>query len=93
MFKINDYFDGKVKSITFKTIKGTASTGVMAAGEYEFGTTTIEHLTVTSGEMTVLLPHNMKWKTYIPFETFVVDKNVKFKVKIKNDTSYICLYK
>lgn len=93
MFKTNEYFEGKVKSIAFTTKKGPATIGVMAAGEYEFGTSTVEHMTVTSGEMEVQLPGQTDWNTYKPFETFVVDKEVKFKVRLKGDTSYRCLYK
>ncbi len=93
MFKTNEYFDGKVKSIAFKTDEGAATIGVMAAGEYEFGTSTVEHMTVTSGKMEVQLPGESAWNTYKPFETFIVDKDVSFKVKVNGDTSYRCLYK
>ena len=93
MFKTNEYFDGKVKSIAFESNEGTATIGVMASGEYEFGTTTIEHMTVTSGEIAVQLPGEDIWKTYKAFETFIVEKDIKFKVKVSIDTSYRCLYK
>ncbi|MCD4774116.1 MAG: pyrimidine/purine nucleoside phosphorylase [Bacteroidales bacterium] len=93
MFKTNEYFDGKVKSIAFKSPEGNATIGVMAQGEYEFGTSTIEHMTVTSGKMTILLPEETEWKTYSQFETFIVDKDKKFKVKVDEDTSYKCIYK
>ena len=93
MFNTNEYFDGKVKSIAFEPKEGRATIGVMAAGEYEFGTATIEHMTVTSGEMNVLLPGENSWKCYKPFETFIVEKDVTFKVKVACDTSYRCLYK
>ncbi len=93
MFKTNEYFDGKVKSIAFKTEEGDATIGVMAEGEYEFGTSTTELMTVTSGAMQVMLPGETEWKTYKEFETFRVEKNVKFKVKLEGDTSYRCLYK
>jgi uncharacterized protein YaiE (UPF0345 family) len=93
MFKTNEYFDGKVVSIALETSEGPATVGVMAAGEYEFGTSTIEHMTVTSGEMQVQQPGESEWKTYKEFETFVVAKDVKFKVKMDTDTSYRCLYK
>ena len=93
MFKVNEYFDGKVKSIGFEGKEGRATIGVMAAGEYEFGTSTVEYMTVTSGEMLVMLPGETEWKTYKAFETFIVAKNVKFKVKMLTDTSYRCLYK
>ncbi len=93
MFKTNEYFDGKVMSIAFETKEGPATIGVMSAGEYEFGTSTIEHMTVTSGVMNVLLPGKTEWKTYKEFETFIVPKDEKFKVKIDGDISYRCLYK
>lgn len=93
MFKTNDYFEGKVKSIAFNSSEGDATIGVMAEGEYEFGTSTDEFMTVTSGKMKVLLPGEKNWKTYYPFETFIVGKDKKFKVKLDEDTSYKCIYK
>ena len=42
MFKVNEYFDGTVKSIAFDMTAGPATIGVMAAGEYEFGTSQLE---------------------------------------------------
>jgi hypothetical protein len=93
MFNTNEYFDGKVKSIAFETSEGAATIGVMAAGEYEFGTSSIEFMTVTSGVMTVQQPGETEWKDYKEFETFRVEKDVKFKVKLNGDTSYRCLYK
>jgi uncharacterized protein YaiE (UPF0345 family) len=93
MFKTNEYFDGKVKSVAFQTSECPATVGVMAKGEYEFGTSSVEFMTVTSGTLTVLLPNETEWKTYKSGETFIVQKDVKFKVKAENDTSYLCLYK
>ena len=93
MFKVNKYFEGKVTSLGFNNIEGAVTIGVMAAGEYEFGTSTVEYMTVTSGKMTVLLPGEIDWKTYQEFETFIVDKNQKFKVKVDESTSYKCVYK
>jgi purine/pyrimidine-nucleoside phosphorylase len=93
MFKTNEYFDGRVKSIAYETADGPATIGVMAPGEYEFGTSTTEYMTVTSGTMEVLMPGETEWKTYKAFETFFVPKDVKFKVKVHTDASYRCLYK
>ena len=93
MFKTNEYFDGQVLSIAFNTKGGEATIGVMAAGEYEFGTSTVEYMTVTSGKMNVKLPGKEEWKVYGEFETFIVDKDVKFKVKVDSDTTYRCLYR
>jgi purine/pyrimidine-nucleoside phosphorylase len=93
MFKVNEYFDGKVKSIAFSTPECPATLGVMAKGEYEFGTSSEEHITVVSGVMTVKLPGESIYKDYKPFDKFIVPKDSKFHLKIAADTSYICLYK
>ena len=93
MFKTNEYFDGKVKSIALDSSEGTATVGVMAKGEYEFGTSTVEVMTVISGKLTIQLPGEKEWKTYKKFESFVVEKGIKFKVKCDEDTPYLCLYK
>jgi len=93
MFKINDYYDGNVKSIAFKTPECPATIGVMAPGEYEFGTSMIEHVTVISGKMNVLLPGEPGWKEFRQNETFVVPKEKKFYLKIVVETAYFCLYR
>jgi len=92
MLKVNEYFNGTVKSIALENEEGKATIGVMEAGEYEFGTATIEHMTVTSGILDVLLPGETVWTTYLKGETFVVAKDVKFKVKAIGQVSYYCLY-
>ncbi len=92
MVKVNEYFNGNVKSIAFHTSSNQATIGVMAKGDYEFGTSTVEFMTVISGEMDVLLPGDKDWQTYKEFETYEVPKDVKFKVRVKKDTAYRCLY-
>jgi purine/pyrimidine-nucleoside phosphorylase len=93
MFKTNEYFDGNVKSIAFRTSECPATIGVMAKGEYTFGTSSIEHMTITSGKLGVMLPGETEWRFYAPFETFIVPKGISFKVKAEGETSYLCLYK
>jgi purine/pyrimidine-nucleoside phosphorylase len=92
MFKTNEYFDGKVKSIAFNTQDGPATVGVMAPGEYVFGTSSVEFMTVTSGLLSIMLPGDTEWHDYREFETFRVDKDVKFQVRVTEETSYRCLY-
>ncbi len=93
MFNKNEYFDGKVASLAFNGDEGRATCGVMAAGEYKFGTSTIEIMTVISGEMDIKLPGDAEYKTYKKFESFEVAKDVSFDVRISADTAYLCLYK
>ena len=92
MFKTNEYFDGKVKSIAFADKGGDATIGVMAAGEYVFGTSTKEVMTVVSGKLTVKLPGCKDWCEFGTFESFTVEANKKFQVKVESDTTYICRY-
>ena len=93
MFKVNEYFDGKVKSLAFKNEEGPVTAGVMAPGEYEFGTSSVEYMTVVSGELVVQLPGESEWKSYKPFETFIVEADQTFKVKVNVETAYKCVYK
>ena len=50
MFKVNEYFDGTVKSIAFEMTEGPATIGVMAPGE--FGTAQLEVMHVVAGSRT-----------------------------------------
>ena len=93
MINVNEYFDGKVKSLALENNEGTVTVGVMSPGEYEFGTTTVEYMTVTSGKLIVKMPGETEWKEYAPFDTFVVQKDTKFNVKVEEQTAYKCLYK
>ncbi len=93
MFKHNEYFDGKVKSIAFSSEEGPATVGVMAAGEFEFGTDSIEVMTVVSGSMEIKLPGSEQWKNFTAGDHFTVQKGVRFGVRTQADTSYLCLYK
>jgi len=93
MFKVNEYFDGKVKSIAFTSPEGPATVGVMAPGEYEFGTSSVEIMSVISGAMDIQLPGSDAWKTIQAGESFEVDAKVKFGVRMQVETAYLCLYK
>ncbi|MBE0667086.1 MAG: pyrimidine/purine nucleoside phosphorylase [Bacteroidales bacterium] len=93
MISVNEYFDGNVKSMGLENEEGRATVGVMAPGEYEFGTSTVEYMTVISGSMTVLLPGETKWKTYKPFQTFMVPKDTNFSLRLEEASAYKCLYK
>jgi uncharacterized protein YaiE (UPF0345 family) len=93
MFKVNEYFDGTVKSIAFAQAEGEATIGVMAAGEYEFGTAKREIMHVISGELTVKLPDSSDWETFKSGSQFNVPANSKFQLKVPVDTAYLCEYR
>ena len=93
MFKVNEYFDGTVKSIAFAQAEGSATIGVMAAGEYEFGTAQREIMHVVSGALSVKLPGSEQWQTFATGSQFDVPANSKFQLKVPVDTAYLCEYR
>ncbi len=92
MFKVNEYFDGKVKSIAFQGEQLPATVGVMAPGDYEFGTSQHEVMTVISGALTVKLPGAGDWQTFRAGSSFEVAANAKFQLQVQQDTAYLCTY-
>ena len=92
MFKTNQYFDGKVVSIAFQTETLPATVGVMAVGEFEFGTSQKETMTVVSGALTVKLPGSSTWQTFAAGQHFIVEANQTFQLKVPAETAYLCTY-
>ena len=92
MLNVNEYFDGKVKSIGFENSNGRVTAGVMDVGEYEFPTDSKETVTVTSGELTVKLPDSEEWKVYKKHESFIVESDKKFQLKVLEASAYVCVY-
>jgi uncharacterized protein YaiE (UPF0345 family) len=93
MFKVNEYFDGTVKSIAFGMPEGPATIGVMAPGEYEFGTSQQEVMHVIAGALTVKLPGEEAWQTFAAGSQFIVAANSRFQLKVVQDTAYLCEYR
>jgi len=92
MLDTNEYFDGNVKSIGFKTATLPATVGVMEIGEYEFGTSEKETITVVSGALTVMLPNASEWHTFKQGDNFIVAANENFQLKVDVATAYLCTY-
>ncbi|WP_248919388.1 pyrimidine/purine nucleoside phosphorylase [Pseudomonas entomophila] len=93
MFKVNEYFDGTVKSIAFESQEGPATVGVMAPGEYEFGTAKREIMHVVCGALTVKLPGSDNWEKFAAGSQFNVPADSKFQLKVAVDTAYLCEYR
>lgn len=92
MVEVNEYFEGKVKSLAVNEENAKKTVGVMEAGEYEFDTTTKEVMTVITGELTVYLEDCDEWEDFGPGSSFDVPGNSKLKVKAAQDTAYLCEY-
>jgi purine/pyrimidine-nucleoside phosphorylase len=92
MLNVNEYFDGKVKSIGFEDRQGSITSGVMEAGEYVFSTSSKELMTVVTGALTIKRPDDVEWTTFPAGESFHVPSDVSFEVKVAEPTAYICRY-
>ena len=93
MLKVNEYFDGKVKSIAVQEVEGRATVGVMEKGEYEFETDSLELMTVVAGHLTVKLPGAAAWTEFPAGSTFQVPAKARFQLKVPVDTAYLCRYR
>jgi uncharacterized protein YaiE (UPF0345 family) len=93
MINVNEYFEGAVKSLAYTSTDGKSTIGVIETGEYEFGTSSHETMTVIEGSLTALLPGANDWKTFTGGQSFEVPANASFKVKATGQTSYLCKYR
>jgi len=92
MITVNEYLEGKVKSLGFE-LEGTRYTaGVLMPGEYSFDTEEEEHITVTVGEFEIR-PPGANWKTVTTGDAIVIQANSAFDLRVKKPASYICVYR
>ena len=92
MLKVNEYFDGQVKSIGFQGDELSSSVGVMVAGEYRFDTAQFETMTVISGALMVKLPNQDSWQEFKAGQSFTVAANQMFDLKVSQACAYLCTY-
>jgi uncharacterized protein YaiE (UPF0345 family) len=90
MLRHNSYFDGKVQSIGFERNGRKATVGVVATGEFHFGTGAPERMTVISGELSALLPGEAAWRSFPAGTTFEVRGESGFDVRAAAPAAYLC---
>lgn len=89
----NIYFDGKVSSRKLTFADGSVKTlGLMAQGEYEFGTAQNELMEILAGECEVLLPNSTEWQSVTAGGAFEVPANSSFQIKALTIVDYCCSY-
>ena len=92
MVEVNEYFNGNVKSLVVNSSEGKKTVGVMKPGEYEFDTKSKETMTVVSGSMSVFLAEYNEWEDFPAGSSFDVPAGSKFKIKVAEDSAYLCEY-
>ena len=90
--KHNSYFDSKVQSVESERNGRKFSVGIIAAGEYHFGTDAAERMTVISGMLSAKLDGTDEWINYPAGTNFEVPSKSGFDVKAAADTAYQCEY-
>jgi uncharacterized protein YaiE (UPF0345 family) len=88
----NRYFEDRVQSLGFADADGDATVGVIEPGEYAFGTTRKESMTVVAGVLWVRIP-GKPWRSAGPGEGFEVPPGVTFEVKTETAVAYLCRYR
>lgn len=90
MLKHNTYFDGNVQSVGFERNGLKATVGVIAPGEYHFGTGAAERMTVISGALRAKLPGG-DWQLYASGTAFEIAANSGFDVQaVGGPAAYLC---
>ena len=84
------YFDGRVQSVGYQRNGRRMTVGVMAPGEYHFGTDAPERMTVVSGELEVKLQGESAWRSYPAGTSFEVAGKSGFDVRARHPSAYLC---
>jgi len=92
MIRVNDYFDGKIKSLGFELDRVPYTTGVLLPGSYSIKTEKQEHITITIGDCEVR-PPDSGWKKLKAGDTVVIPARATFEMKVEKPASYVCMYK
>jgi uncharacterized protein YaiE (UPF0345 family) len=92
MLKHNTYFEGRVQSVGFERNGRKASVGVIAPGEYHFGTEAPERMSVTSGELFVRVQSESDFRAYPAGTSFEVPAKSGFDVRTSGASAYLCEY-
>ena len=90
MLKHNSYFDGNVQSIGFERLGRRMTAGVIAPGEYHFGTDAPERMTVTSGELFARFAPSAEWRAYPAGTAFEIPGKSGFDVRAREPAAYLC---
>lgn len=89
----NTYFDGKVQSVAFTRNGRKTSVGVIAEGQYHFGTDAAERMTVVSGRLDARLDGTQDWVAYPAGTAFEIPAKSGFDVRaVGGDAAYCCEY-
>lgn len=88
--KQNSYFDGRVQSVGFERLGRRMTVGVIAPGEYHFGTEAPERMTVVTGEIWARLDGAKDFRAYPAGTQFEIPGKSGFDVRTEACAAYLC---
>jgi len=89
----NVYFDGQVTSRKVTLTDGSSKTlGIMMPGTYTFAATDKEHMEIMAGEVEILLAGKTEWQKVLGGQSFIVEAQTKFEIKVHSLADYCCSY-
>lgn len=89
--KLNQYFNGNIKSLGFELEETCYTTGVLLEGTYTIDTEQEERITVTVGAFKIK-PAGQRWCSVRAGDTIVIPARSSFEAKVEKPASYICMY-
>jgi uncharacterized protein YaiE (UPF0345 family) len=92
VYELKKYHGDKVMSLTYEDQASSFSVGVIAPGEYQFGSIRKEVFTVTHGEISAWHEDSNIWQTFGVNEQFTIPDHKNFKLKVESVSAYICHY-
>ncbi|MGJ8670006.1 MAG: pyrimidine/purine nucleoside phosphorylase [Oceanococcus sp.] len=93
MISHNSYFDDQVQSLGFERNGRKASVGVLAAGEYHFGTAAAERMNIVSGLVSVQLDGESDCRDFPAGTSFEIAADSGFDIKVLGGpAAYLCEY-
>lgn len=92
MLQHNRYFEDQVQSIGYERHGRKASVGVIAPGNFHFGTDGAERMSITSGEARVQRDGSDTFITYAAGSAFEVPAKSGFSISCSEACSYMCEY-
>jgi hypothetical protein len=90
MLSHNTYFEGAVQSVGFERNGLKATVGVIAPGEFRFGTGAPERMTVVSGTLFARVEGTDAWLHDPAGTSFEVPGQSAFFVKAEGPCAYLC---
>lgn len=91
MIKVNEYLDGKVKSLGFELDGVPYTAGVLMPGDYSFNTEKEEVITITVGSCQIRLP-DQDWTLLQTGQAITIPPKVNFQFKVTKPAAYVCQY-